>query len=248
MDEQFIEVEAASLEEARRQLNSQIPENLTVLKEQILSFGNLQTVEVIGDTIEEAFNEAKGKIPAGATIETQKTITAPERKIFQLKGLDENSALKTISIPPHLNKIESLTLNKQGRKGFLGFGKTPNIYDLTVNKKAKVSISFRENFKIRAKIGIPPCCQRCEKEVLRHSQFRHECGKAGLLLIDGNLYGDSNDRAKVEIYRDLENRKGFRCASCSNIYCMSCLFDFAPASSNGGKACFECRGSFERFE
>ena len=91
-------------------------------------------------------------------------------------------------------------------------------------------------------------CEKCGAKTLRQSQFLDECGKAGLVIIDGNLFGGRNDQKKVEIYRKLENQKGFRCSACSGIYCMACLFSFAPAHSNGGKACFKCNGRFERFE
>lgn len=250
MNEKIIEVEANSLTEARQQLLSHVTDDLVIIQEDIVSRGNLQTVEAIADTLEKAFAEAKSKVPAGATIVKRETIVAPERKVNQVEGKNEQDALASIQyfLDPKRRTIESFSLKCAGRKGFLGVGKTPNTYELTTLEKAKVKISFREKAKIKARMGSPVRCQRCGEKVLRESHFRDECGRAGLLLIDGNLYGGSGDRDKVEIYRKLENRKGFRCSLCSNIYCSACLFEFAPSHVNGGKACFSCRGRFERFE
>lgn len=51
-------------------------------------------------------------------------------------------------------------------------------------------------------------------------------------------------KGDVSLLIDLENQRGFQCKVCGYIYCMDCLFNYAPVHPNGGKACFKCDGSF----
>jgi hypothetical protein len=63
--------------------------------------------------------------------------------------------------------------------------------------------------------------------------------------VDGTLYpGLSPDR--IRLAHELENRKGFECTGCGNIYCMGCLLVAAPALPNGGKGCIACGKTFRR--
>jgi hypothetical protein len=68
MSEQIFEIEAASLEEAREQVESQIPEGFYLLSEKVILDGKPKTVKAVADTIEAALIKAQGDIPANATI------------------------------------------------------------------------------------------------------------------------------------------------------------------------------------
>jgi hypothetical protein len=46
------------------------------------------------------------------------------------------------------------------------------------------------------------------------------------------------------IYGQVQQKRAFKCVSCGSLYCWECLFNHAPSGSNGGKACFSCRGNF----
>jgi len=80
MAELNIEVEAESLEEAREQVKSQIPDGLYLLSEQVISDGKPRTVEIIAETTEEAFAKAQGKVPVGAEILEKKELSTPQQK------------------------------------------------------------------------------------------------------------------------------------------------------------------------
>ena len=89
-------------------------------------------------------------------------------------------------------------------------------------------------------------CAHCGAQALTQPEFEQQCGAADLRIIDGNLYGDRGDGAKVSAYRGLEERKGFSCGSCGRVFCMACLLSVAPPRAGGGKSCPVCGGSFRR--
>ena len=58
MDENIIEIEAETLEEAREQVKRQIPEGSCLLTELVISDGKPKTVRAIADATEDAFAKA----------------------------------------------------------------------------------------------------------------------------------------------------------------------------------------------
>jgi hypothetical protein len=152
MNKKLIEAEANSVDDASEVLMTKLPEGFIILSEEILSNGNLQTVEGIADTTEAAFSAAEAKVPANAEIAMRKERVVPLRKILQVNAYDDEEAKESARLPSH-SKIESVALNTEGRKGFLGFGKTPHLYDVTVSQQSVVELRFKEKAKIRAQIG-----------------------------------------------------------------------------------------------
>lgn len=144
MSERIIQIEADSLEEARRKLHT---DELIVLEESILCHGKGETIEAVADTVEEAFTKAESRVPAGAKTETQKIKVAPKRITLLVQGDNEESAGKGKA-----HVIASVSLLKKGRKGFWGFGKTPNVYEVVIFQQAVVELRFREQTKLRAKV------------------------------------------------------------------------------------------------
>ena len=148
MNEQVVEIEADSLAEAGKALHR---DDLVVLQETVLSRGHVGTVEAIADTVDEAVIEAKSKFPAEAELEAQKTLTEPQRVVLRVKGDDEESARKAIT-PKKAEIIVSISLYRKGRKGFLGFFKSSNVYEVVVFQQAIVEVRFREKARLRAKV------------------------------------------------------------------------------------------------
>lgn len=144
MNERIIEIEANSLEEARRKLDEK---NVIVLEESILSQGRVETIEAVADSVEEAFAKAQSKVPAEAKTEKQKIKISPKRITLHVQGNDEESAGRGKA-----EVIASVLLFKKGRKGFWGFGKTPNVYEVVISQQALVELRFREQAKLQAKV------------------------------------------------------------------------------------------------
>lgn len=144
MSERIIKLEANSLEEARRKVKT---DELIILEEFILCHGKVETIEAVGDTVEEAFIKAQSKVPAEAKAE-QKIKVAPKRITLRVQGDDEESIGKEKA-----EVIASVSLLKKGRKGLWGFGRTPNVYEVVISQQAVVELRFQEQaillFKVR---------------------------------------------------------------------------------------------------
>jgi hypothetical protein len=101
-------------------------------------------------------------------------------------------------------------------------------------------------------------CKRCNKATLTRQQFINELADKHSIKVDYNTLNpilsgvfvggyNSFEAKKNQIlatYKDIEKKRAFKCISCGEVYCMDCLFRFAPSHANGGKACFSCNGTF----
>lgn len=144
MNARMIEIRAATVDEARNQIYN---ERYIVLEENIVDPGDVGIIESVGDTAEKAFIKARSRVPAEAVIESQIVRVAEAQINLQILGDDEKSFGEEQS-----RMITSVSLIKNGRKGFLGFGKTSNIYEIVLTQQAVVEIRFRTPAVIQAKI------------------------------------------------------------------------------------------------
>lgn len=142
MIERIIQIEADSLDEARKSLYK---DDLIVLQEFILCRGQVETIESIAGTVHEANAKAQARIPARAKIAPQKVKIAPKRLVLLVEGDNEEDAGKGKA-----ELIESVSLHKKGRKGFFGFGKTRNLYKVVVSQQAVVEVGFRGKARLLA--------------------------------------------------------------------------------------------------
>ncbi|MCI0392608.1 MAG: hypothetical protein MOB07_28070 [Acidobacteria bacterium] len=151
---QTIEVEADSIEEARKKAKSQIPRGFHLDSEKIISDGAAKSLTFTAQTIEEAFAKAQNEIPPGLDILEKRVLAAPERRVITIMEFDEQAARieaeKQISATA---TVESLKLTATGRKGFLGIGKTPNQYECAVFQQAAVLVICKGKAKLLAKIA-----------------------------------------------------------------------------------------------
>ena len=134
MTEQIIEIETESLEEAREQLKSQVPEGLHLLSEQIISDGKPKTVKAVADTTEEAFAKAQAEIPKEAEV-LEKKEQAAEWEMITIEAFDEIRAEREAKYQIKRQfgtaaMLKGLELATAGSKGFLGIGKRPNQYEV----------------------------------------------------------------------------------------------------------------------
>lgn len=154
MTEQIIEVEADSLEEAREQLKSLIPEGLHILSEQVVSEGGLKTAQAVAEITEEAFAKAQSEIPINAVVLEKRELTAPEEKVITVEAFDEQGANQEARRQiANTAIIRSHKLVLAGKKGLLGIGKKSNQYETSVFQQAVVEITYKMKAKISARIG-----------------------------------------------------------------------------------------------
>lgn len=148
MGEQTIEMEANTIEEARKRLYA---DNVIVIQETILRLERTDTIEVVADTVSDADVKIRNSLPVGSKIERREVKVEPKRAVLRIKAIDEEAATREAVTNSH-QTIETVILHKKGRKGFLGIGRRLNIYEVVVNQKAVLSVRFHETAHIRAKI------------------------------------------------------------------------------------------------
>jgi len=164
MDNKVIEITADSLDEARQQAKSNIPEGLSLLSEDVLSDGKPRTINGIGEKPEDALASARAKVPSGAVVVEKKQLLAAGNKTIVVQAFDEDGvksqAKRTLTDGA---SVKAITLAAKGRRGFLGIGRTPNNYEVHIHQQTVVQLTFKEKARIRATIGPKPKCQRCGK-------------------------------------------------------------------------------------
>ena len=167
MEDQVLELEGESLEEVRAQAKAKTPPGQRVLSEKVLSDGKTRTAEGLADTADEAAALARKKVPAGAGIVGEKLKVPAGRATVEVEAWDEAGAEANVKEKiPGTNRIESIVLKTEGRKGFLGIGKIPNAYSAAVFQPAVYEISYKGKARIRVEIGerkyaSSGYCQQC---------------------------------------------------------------------------------------
>jgi uncharacterized membrane protein YhaH (DUF805 family) len=105
-----------------------------------------------------------------------------------------------------------------------------------------------EGFKIETDLT----CKHCGQKSLSRNKFVSELGKLGLrinpqtnsITASGAFSGHAELDKLQRLSMKLENVSALKCTTCGNVYCLSCLVNYAPQHrTTGGKACFECGGA-----
>lgn len=159
MAERIMEVEADSLEEARKKAEAQVPEDLRIVSEEILSDGKPKSMVGVADTTELAFAKAQNEIPTTADVIERKVLTAPTQKLILVEAFDEQNA-RSIAREQSRSQlgdvaiVQSVTLATAGKKGFLGISKKPNQYKVNISRQAVVEVSYKTKAKISVKMAL----------------------------------------------------------------------------------------------
>jgi hypothetical protein len=190
MKDKIIEIEAETLEEARKRIKSQIPEGLHLLSEKIISDGKPKTVRAIGDTSDSAFIKAQIEIPDKADIIEKKVVSESEHLFIIVKEETEKIAYAwaTFNAKDRFGsnaEVKNLKLTIKGKKGFLGFGKQNDEYNAEIFRPAEVVITYKTKTKICATIGEK------KVEVIKLAVMAYE-ERSGLLKLMGE---DANGRS-----------------------------------------------------
>jgi hypothetical protein len=156
MTEHTIEVEADSLDEARKRVKSQIPQGLQIATEEILSDGATRSVKGVAATPDAASREAESKLPAEAEV-VERKVQQATRQVVTVDAFDEPTARIHVEqglTPPA--RVEDVALKKPGKKGLFGMGKKPNTYDVHVVQPAVVEIKYTTKALIRVELQESP--------------------------------------------------------------------------------------------
>lgn len=189
-----IEIEAESLEEARKQVESQLSDDEAVLEERIVAGGMPETLEAVADTVSDAYKKAEQQMRSGARIEKKEVCTEPKLSSFELPGEDEQSARKLVSLR-HGQRVDSFTLKTPGQSGFLGFGKKRGVFQADIFQQAVVRVTFRSKVKVRYMLGT------------LHDKFEKNYDRLGNLERE-RILRQGKEAERVALLRALTNREG----------------------------------------
>lgn len=154
----IIEIEAESLDAARQQLRSQMPEGSYLLSERVISDGTPVAAKAVADTTEAAFAQARREIPSNAAIVEEKELQAPARKLVPIHAFNEPRAESKArsQARSHLGgtaTVAGLRLVDAGRKGFLGIGAKRNRYIAELIRQAIAQVTYRPKPKVSFEVA-----------------------------------------------------------------------------------------------
>lgn len=153
-ERQMITVEAETLEEADEKMKAQIPVGFGVFHREILRDGYSGQITGHGDTVEDAYENAKSKVPEIGVV-TRDFGMAERRNSVKVLAIDERDA-ECIALlhakAERPTKVASVMLIASAKKGFLGFGRSNPLYKVEIFEQASAHFTYRINAKICAAI------------------------------------------------------------------------------------------------
>jgi hypothetical protein len=122
-------IEADSLEDARAQVESRIPDGERVLSEEIIDDGRPHTVTGVAETSEAATAQAQSFMPPDAVVLSEKNVASSHVSTVTVEAFDESGAFTAAeSMARHIAGsvvVIGVTQLTPGAKGFLGIGRKP---------------------------------------------------------------------------------------------------------------------------
>jgi len=145
MKEDTIKIEAASIEECRKSIKARVPDGFRIASETVVRFGKPKQYSATGDTPDEALKAARKLVPAAAEVLGEKILAEPSHTQTQVEAESETSARSVSgSDLDSGSRVDSVTVIRDGKKGFLGIGKRLPLWSVTVFHPAKVQVSAKE--------------------------------------------------------------------------------------------------------
>lgn len=203
-DRQIIVAEAPTLEEARERLQEQLDDGLMVIQEWVTSHEDIKTITGRGETVEEAMEDGKARLPEGAKMLEIRETVEPARRTLEAWAESEERARRKV-FPEFLERIESVKLKKRGGRRFLVGRKNPNVYEVILFKQATANIRYHPMARIEAQVYPIPegDCSTLRSKFWNgktpiEMEYIYDEEKAALLQMQ-RLKRDGDAEAKQEI-------------------------------------------------
>jgi len=145
MKKDTITVEAGSLEECRKSVKSQVPDGFRIASETVVRDGKPKQYSATGDTADDALKSARKLVPAAAEVLEEKVLAEPSHTQKEVEAESETSARSASGGDLGSgSRVDSITMIREGKKGFLGIGKRLPVWSVTVFHPAKAQVSAKE--------------------------------------------------------------------------------------------------------
>lgn len=164
------EITGKSIDEARQKIEQPMFPDSCILFEEVVSDGAVtaKTVTVDTSSQEEAEKTAKRQVPASSEILDIHVVDKQNLHVEKIEALNETEASektkKRITFTESAYKsLAGITCVREAKKGFLGIGKKPGIWEARYNLSQKeVTIRFRPPATIRIHYGSKKLkCNQC---------------------------------------------------------------------------------------
>ncbi len=147
-------IEADSVKEARKQIESQLTQGLEVHSMEVLRAEWPVSIECEAQTADSAFEELERQVPSEAVVLEREVIRRPSQRTIVVEALDERMARDlATSEKQDDEQVDAMELTVEGKKGILGIGKKPDRYEVQLAKRAQVRLTYREKAQVSFTIG-----------------------------------------------------------------------------------------------
>jgi hypothetical protein len=149
MSQETFEVKADSIDEAREKARQKTPRGFRILMEKVLGDGRPTIIRKVAEKAEIAIENAKAEVPAEGNIISIKEVQTAGSMTIRGAGDNEETVHKQVKNKlDETSEISSVSTAIPGKKGFLGIGKTQNVYDVNVIRKSVIELTYSMNFKV----------------------------------------------------------------------------------------------------
>jgi hypothetical protein len=150
MGQHTIVVEGDSVKDAKIRLRGQIPEGLFLVSQEVLSDGNVKSIESKADTTADAYSKAESGMPAGYEVTKREVLQQPGKRVLRLH-CDSHQVARDQARQACQDRgnVLDVRLAATGKKGFLSIGRTPNQYEAEVMDLAVVRITGERKARVR---------------------------------------------------------------------------------------------------
>lgn len=150
--EKKLKFKAETLSKAMAKLDQEIPSGFFLVDLQKSKQAELNK-KASADTIREAFDKAKKKIPNDAINIKENVVREPKKNIIKIIAFDEEKAQEAaMDKNVEAVNIVKIDMSEKGSRGFLGIGKKPNTYSIELLYQAIVKIDYTTYAEISAEI------------------------------------------------------------------------------------------------
>lgn len=220
-----ITVEAKSVKAARDLARTKTTRKFHLLSEKIKRQPDSGFVQGIAPTEEEALSKARPMLPPKAKQKDKKLIGKPGIQSILVDAEDEATAKsRGVKQTGGFGTVQQVRLVRPARHGFLGLGRRPNRYEVTIMQQAVVELSYTVEAELEVEIGKLPFsahCQACGGDgsvqsigsdltyyvcLLCVGDYMSSLTQLidGQMLPPGGFYGQSMSSAERQMFRRLD--------------------------------------------
>lgn len=127
-----------------------MPEGYDVLWEEVIFQGRRGKVSESAETPNEAFLKAEAKVPSGSRLLEKQVTMPPVTRKLKFEAFDEQTARSLAKTQmAGKERLKSLVVVASGKRGFLGIGRKPNLYEAELFTPALVEVAYCTTAKLR---------------------------------------------------------------------------------------------------